>query len=62
MLAKLKKKRNGNYKSQPRATVEESSEGSESEPASQSSGHGAGGLPGTGAGIVRQAGANFPFP
>jgi len=45
MLAKLKKEADGNYKSQPRATVEESSEGSESEPASQVQGTAPAGCP-----------------
>src|SRR5258706_8156571 len=47
MLAKLKKKRMGIIKSQPRA-AEESSENSESAAPTQKPGRGSGGLPGSG--------------
>lgn len=56
MLAKLKKKRLSHKESQPQAPEEE--------PASspQNAGHGGTGIPGSGAGIVGEAGTSFPYP
>jgi len=60
MLAKLKKKRLGIIKSQPQAA--ESQGNSESAASSQNSERGGAGVPGSGAGIVAEAGPAFPYP
>jgi outer membrane biosynthesis protein TonB len=65
MLAKLKKKRMGLIKSQPRAEAsasQNSSESHESAASAQNAGRGGGGLPGSGSGIVADAGPAFPYP
>ncbi len=55
MLAKLKKKRMSHVVSQPQASEEPAA-------SPQNEGHGGSGIPGTGAGIVAEAGPAFPYP
>ena len=66
MLAKLKKKRLGLIKSQPRARGTSSSQRlwrvAEYGSPAQNAGRGGGGLPGSGSGIVADAGPAFPYP
>jgi len=65
MLAKLKKKRMGQIKSHPSAQSE-ARENAQSEEAAPSSsgggGHAGSGIPGSGAGVVGEAGPAFPYP
>jgi len=60
MLAKLKKKRLSVQKSPSRVAPAESS--NSENPATENAGRGGTGLPGSGAGIVAEAGTPFPYP
>jgi TonB family protein len=62
MLAKLKKKRLTQQRSQASGESAESHATDNNAAVSQSAGHGAGGLGSSGAGIVAEAGTAFPYP